>query len=32
MKKDDPYKPELLTEKVKKLDGKTVKIREVYLS
>ena len=31
MKKDDPYKPELLTDKVKKLDGKVIKIRGFIL-
>jgi len=31
MKKGDPFKPELLTDKVKKLDGKTVKIRGYIL-
>jgi hypothetical protein len=31
LKKGDPYKPELLTDKVKKLDGKSVKIRGYIL-
>ena len=31
LKKGDPYKPELLTDKVKKLDGKPVKIRGYIL-
>ncbi len=31
MKKGDPFKPELLTDKVKKIDGKTVKIRGYIL-
>ncbi len=31
LKKDDPFKPELLTDKVKKLDGRTIKIRGYIL-